>query len=344
MTSSLQKFITRVLSIFLLLTTMACSDSKVGSPILEPDGPTPQIIVMYSMGGLGDQSYNDKILQGIQRFKMNHYGEFDMYQYSPLNEEDAFRLLDDWLSLPESDIPALFIVAASDYESILSEMLHRKSPTKNKQILFFEGDFAEDLPVTTFRFSMYGAAYLGGVAAAAMGRESILVMLAYEEKVTGSASEGFQDGFLSVNPNGKIDVTYLADDWTGFIAAQDAYKKMSEWTQTYDFIFPVAGGSNQGIYRYTREYENAPLTAGMDVDQSSLSNNIIGSLIKNIDRVIEEYLTAWLFEGVLPESTVLDLSSDYIGWLPAPLFMDYNYLIEQHRETAIIKEKEYNEK
>ena len=72
---------------------------------------------------------------------------------------------------------------------------------------------------------------------------------------------------------------YLADDWTGYVSASLAYRKMSDWAVDYDFIFPVAGGSNAGIYRYSREFEVSPYLAGMDIDQSSLSNRITGSVI-----------------------------------------------------------------
>ena len=35
---------------------------------LEPESPAPQIVFLFSPGGLGDMSYNDRILEGVQRF------------------------------------------------------------------------------------------------------------------------------------------------------------------------------------------------------------------------------------------------------------------------------------
>ena len=67
------------------------------------------------------------------------------------------------------------------------------------------------------------------------------------------AKDGFIAGYGS-----DCDVEYLADDWTGYVSASLAYRKMSDWAVDYDFIFPVAGGSNAGIYRYSREFEVSP--------------------------------------------------------------------------------------
>ena len=43
---------------------------------LEPESPAPQIVFLFSPGGLGDMSYNDRILEGVQRFKMEN-GDID---------------------------------------------------------------------------------------------------------------------------------------------------------------------------------------------------------------------------------------------------------------------------
>ena len=45
---------------------------------LEPESPAPQIVFLFSPGELGDMSYNDRILEGVQRFKMEN-GDIDIY-------------------------------------------------------------------------------------------------------------------------------------------------------------------------------------------------------------------------------------------------------------------------
>ena len=47
---------------------------------LEPVSLAPQIVFLFSPSGLGDMSYNDCILEGVQKFKMEHK-EIDIYIY-----------------------------------------------------------------------------------------------------------------------------------------------------------------------------------------------------------------------------------------------------------------------
>lgn len=49
---------------------------------LEPESPAPQIVFLFSPGGLGDMSYNDRILEGVQRFKMEN-GDIDIVYLLP---------------------------------------------------------------------------------------------------------------------------------------------------------------------------------------------------------------------------------------------------------------------
>ena len=341
---SLLKYFRTFPVILLSVSGIACSNDNNDEPDI-PTTPTPQIIVMYAPGGLGDQGYNDRILAGVQNFKKTYHDDVEMYQYSPGSLEDAGRLLIDWLSLPQSETPALFVVGSSDYENLLYEILEEQSLTPNKRLLLFESDGRENLPVTTFRLSIYGASYLAGVTAAELleNDSNALILLAHPgDNVIAKAETGFRDGFKDTRETlqaaGEVYTEYLAQDWSGYISTQSAYQRMSDWAKSYDYIFPVAGGSNQGIYRYTREYPDAPLTAGMDIDQSGLSRNITGCVIKHIDRVVYKYMEKWLTTGELPASSVFGLESGYTDWLLSQYFPQCQPAIEAARTNAIRKE------
>ncbi len=315
----------------------------------DSDGPggkwdvVPQVVVMYSPGGLGDQGYNDCILTGVQTFRKEYADRVEIYQYSPHDMSEAERLFTDWLKLSGGGIPSLFVVASNDYEAMVGKAMDGYAQTENKQVLMFESDNRQGLPVGHFSISMYGASFLAGVAAAQCGAEKALAMLAHPYD-TGleNAAMGFRDGFIHAGPQGTVETVYLADDWTGFVADSLAYRRMYDWSTAYDFIYPLAGGSNKGVFRYTREYAQVPLTAGMDVDESGLSRVIVGSLVKRMDKLVFRYLKEWLGTGELPEPAVYGLESGYVDWLVAPSYKDR---VEQHvkdsRMTAIQKEKEH---
>lgn len=324
----------------------ACSSEKE-EPAATDSGSVPKIIVMYGPGGLGDQGYMDCILSGVQKFMRTHHSDVDMYQYSPSSMDEAERLVNDWLSLPPSEVPALFLVASSDYETLITESLSRYSLTENKRMLMFENDINLDLPITIFRISMYGASYLAGASAAhyvmSLGEDSgtkeALVLLAHpNDKTIANSGAGFKAGFDSARPDAVVHTEYLANDWTGYVSAQTAYQRMRDWSKSFAFVFPVAGGSNHGIFRYTREYPDSPMTAGMDIDQSGLSRNIMGSVVKHIDRVVFDYMETWLSTGELPESSVYGLDSGYVDWVLSPRYAQYQSIVNAAREEAIRKE------
>ena len=317
----------------------ACGGSD--EPEIVTDPVTPQIIFLFSPGGLGDMSYNDCILQGVQNFKKAH-PEVDIFMYSPPSMEAAERIFSDWMKRPGSDIPVVFALASSDYEPMAGEYLedHRLAP--NKRVLLFETRRRYPDPnVTTFQISMDGASFLAGVAArVCCPDEKCLVLLGS----SGDAPiESARDGFIDGLGDSGYDVEYLAGDWTGFVMANATYRRMTEWAADYGFIFPVAGGSNAGIYRYTREFDEAPLLAGMDIDQSGLSTKITGSVVKRLDRLIDEYFTEWLISGTMPKPQIYGLDSGYADWVAAPGYeAEISEACREARALAERMEREYH--
>ena len=115
-----------------------------------------------------------------------------------------------------------------------------------------------------------------------------------------------------------------------------AYELTDSLTETHRFIYPIAGGSNQGVYRYSRENPDKFYTAGMDVNLSAYSAHIVFSTVKHIDRAVAEYLTAWNEQKELP-----DLHTTYgIGSGHA----DIALVDEYYRPIVNEKEQIYEEK
>lgn len=334
MNSSFSETLTKViLLLFLPVFLLSCSE-KDGTKLPEV---TPQIVFLFSPGGLGDMSYNDCILEGVQQFKKEN-PDVDIFMYSPDEFKESEKIFTDWVGRPGNNIPALFVFASSDYDELVTQELTDITLPPNKRVLVFESrkKFCEG--VSSFQICEYGASYLAGITAAeACGDRNALVVLANpKDGPIALACDGFRAGF-----GRECTVEYLAEDWTGYISATLAYQKMDEWAANYGFIFPVAGGSNSGIYRYSREFDICPLLAGMDTDQSALSNRITGCVIKHIDKLIYKYLSEWLATKNLPASRVYDLESGYIDWVLAPAYESaFRNTVESHRLEAINKEKE----
>lgn len=327
-----------IILFLIVLTVSSCSGEDQ-----EETAVMHQIIVLFSPGGLGDRGYNDLILKGLQKVRVKRQ-DVQLLFHSPSSEAEAERIFDDWLKLKSKGLPCLFVLASNDYVAMTERLLAETPITSRyKDVLLFEVGKEQQLPVSTFKISMYGTSYMAGAFAAFCPGNKALVMLGNSNDNTiRHAANGFIDGYAD---NGKVaDVASLADDWHGYMMENDAYRKMYDWAKDYDFVYPVAGGSNMGIYRYLREYPNGVYTAGMDTDQSALCTQVIGSVVKHIDLLIEDYITDWLETGEMPQYKQFGLESGYVDWILSPDYKNvFDAYMEDVRETAIRKERNYHE-
>lgn len=331
----MKKYLLLTLTLFLI----SCNDKEEQGV----ETPNAQLVVLFSPNGLGDMGYNDLILQGLQTVRKER-GEMGSYFYTPENMEEAERIFSDWLSAETNGQPSLFVLTTHDYEELASKCLQDMHQLpEGKSVLLFESSNPDELPLHHFQISMYGASYLAGVTAAhcTTGKPLVLLGNSQDESIR-YAADGFKVGYLSQSDEEMVMVQAFADDWSGYAKASEAYRMMDEWGQNYGFIYSVAGGSNAGIYRYLREYPNGIYTAGMDTDQSSLCSQIVGSVVKHIDLLIEDFIIQWMDTGTMPEQSIYGLESGYIDWVLAPSYKDdYQELVKKERDTAIQKEEDY---
>lgn len=303
----------RVVLILLLAVALAACKRDANTPY------THRIIAIASANGIGDKGYLDVIVSGYEQI----YHSLDKSTYMqvcmPFSTDEAYQIALRNIEKAKDGIPTLIIFGSSEYEPIIDEMRTSCSLSgKNVSILLFEvdsiGKASNDIDYHSFIITTYKACYDAGKYVAGKGFKSPLIWLSNPiDAQMDFFRDGFSDGYYDVTDK-RPDVKYLADDYTGYSMSDSAYRAMSELSETYDFIFPVMGGSNLGIYRYLREHPDGPYVAGMDVDQSKYAKNIIGCLIKNIDRAVVDYADSWLAGDVIPRHQVFDATSGYIEW------------------------------
>lgn len=335
MMPKLFKYLTFVLTCTVLLGLVSCHDDVcIGDP--EPAEQQKLVITLFSPGGLGDRGYNDQILKGLQTVHKDR-SDCAMLLNSPSSMEDAERIFHDWLETPSDGTPCFFILASVEYEEMANRILAAyNGDMTNKAVLLFETATPSNFPsVYTFKIDMYGASYLAGITAAEMGKESPMTLLASAtDREIRTAADGFADGYASQTDR-DVELDWLSDDWHGYTMSQEAYEQMPAWSANHDFIFPVAGGSNLGVYRYLRENPDGPHVAGMDIDQSPFCNQVVGSVVKHIDRLVADGVTAWLDEPTR-EDTHWDfgLESGYIDWQVSERYANLKDMVQKHRKEA----------
>ena len=71
-----------------------------------------------------------------------------------------------------------------------------------------------------------------------------------------------------------------------------AYRIAGEYQD--DFFFPLAKGSNAGVYKFSRESPFVlMLIAGMDVDCSLFSKRVPFSVVIDVRSVVKDYVSHW---------------------------------------------------
>jgi len=326
----------------LLMMTMAQSCQKHATP-----APDPEIWVLFSPDGLGDLSYNDVVLRGIELFMNEEDAEFYISFMSPDDYEMARFLIQLWWDEREATdaedgtVPRkMLMLADGRYADMAREIIDPALIGKDLSVLAFETGTPADASdaLRSFELSLYGASWLAGRTARELGCGQPLVVLGDgSSEVIGGGRDGFTDGF-----NSQVPVHTLANDWQGYCMPMDAYQLMYGWDGTYDFVYSIAGGTNMGIYRYLRENPECGIyTAGMDTDQSPYSTLITGSMVKRIDLVVYDYLNHWFNRDDVPVHQVFGLESGFVDWVIPERYSHLKPAIEALRQEAIQKEKDY---
>ena len=307
------------------------------------------LTLITSASGLGDMGYNDQIMSGI----MNFYeaNEVSMNLVRPNKTEEAKQTLQKWQAETKDKGKSLLVLAGNEYETLVTT--GNLNLSKNQQILLFESK-KQNLPegVNTFHINRYGASYLAGCMAKEHEAATIVAAMP-EDPILEESIQGFTDGYQAHSDN-QVELVYLSDNEDGFAKADSAYRVASEIRNA--FIFPLAGGSNSGIYKYSRETDfYLPLIVGMDTDCSMYSDRIPFSMVVHIDKVIEQYLTDWMNDVPMEKNRTFGLESGMIDIAFSPVFyrnLDIweNYYenedywanaYQSHKAEAMGKEEEY---
>lgn len=292
-----------------------CTSEKGAGEDLAADSVT----LITSIGGSGDNGYNDLVLAGAMRFyQRNSDVHFSLRKPGDLAEARA--ILDAWLKDTSARTGRSLLILASDDYLPLLEGREPKLNERQRILLFECPEGHRAAGVSTFRICRYGASWLSG-AVAAESPEAHIVAANHAAGLMEDAVAGFRDAYSEVA--GKTaEIHYLAEDETGFNMPNKAYDLVKDIREA--FIFPLAGGSNSGIYKYSREEEfSLQLVAGMDVDCSEYSTRVPFSLVIHIDNVIYGLLSVWLSSGEIPAHSDYTLSdSEAVELLANPLFFE----------------------
>lgn len=285
---------------------------------------------MLSPKGVGDQGYNDNILRGFQK-AANQYG-FTLAFHIPEEKEQGIHIYEDWLNskLDDKCQRSLFIFSGSEYEYLLEELTQPKD--FRKDVLMFETDKQVD-GIYTFSVGCYAACYLAGATSVLEetdNQKALIIAANPHDKNVKRAVDGYKDGYETFG-GVTCDVYYLSNELDGGYQMQDeAYQYCMKNRGTYTFYFSAAGTSNKGLYRFSRE--NQELAVGMDNDMSLFSYMIPMSVVKHMDKAINDILIELLKNENIPYHQSFTYSSGY-----EELVYKHEYTAELFRDITEIR-------
>jgi len=330
--------------IFLLLLGffVACDKEDGSEEAIETEKACITFISPYS--GLGDDGYYDLTFSAVTDFCAAH--DVALSLKYPQSSADVTEIINNWARYSGKS-SQLLVLSNSDFEQPLKDA--NVSLDDKQHILLFESvncDLGEN--VCTFRLQRYGVSFLAGLMAAPM-EQAVVVMARPHDPALTAACAGFNDGYSTGGNRAKS--IFLAEDYSGFCNPTKGYTVAAENSSA--FIYPLAGGSNLGIYKFSRDhYDYTQIVAGMDVDCLDFFGATPFSVLVHIDNVLKTYLDGWL-SGSLPASGIsyglasgeVDILVHDVNLPPiGETFNNYAYwrsVYDTNKELAITKEGEY---
>ncbi|MGM9779852.1 MAG: hypothetical protein ACI3ZD_16185 [Prevotella sp.] len=315
-------FVVATLMLLVVMSLASCSDDN--DEKIAGKG-CRQLTVVFSTGGLGDNGYNDKIMQGVISFAGSH-ADVETHILRPQSLDEARKIYSDWLSRSaQSNDSSLIVFASSEYADVVKASA--SSPSGNNTVMLFESG-GKGIPdgIITAKLQRYGASYLAG---AMVSEDQAILVLAMEgDEMVDDAAKGFTDGHQSHSPH-KLHRLVLANDYTGFNMPLEAYRMVDSiyvndkpedenqkplWSSSRSFshIYSVVGGSNVGVRQLVLNCLYSVGLIGIDNDLSELSNLVSFSVVLESGKLISDYIKAWYEGREIKSHAVYGLDSEYV--------------------------------
>lgn len=347
--------------VFGSMVLTACT--KDGDTIYQPDpedqGSTaPLVTVIYDPNALGDRGYNDLIYQGVENAAQK-YGLRTM-QLSPATVSEGLTYLQmmfQTLTTSADTVRRLLIVAAASYDDFLRRNNSRLETTPNADLLYFETETPLTGKGSTFYMPYYGAMYEAGAITPAEATDVLLVganplVKSVTDAVLGY-TEGFQASPIAVDgqPEKKLVTAWLSNEVSGGFSVADttAIQLLAnqQWQGQRHLLVPVCGGS---AINFRRLIEMFSIYDFVGIDCEAVSAHCNFSIVKHIDRAVEQCIGQWLSAEGMPKHQTFGLADGYTGVVIHPFTDDSkrrfaeslsDFLKQSIHQDAIRKEAEY---
>lgn len=240
--------------------------------------------VVFSVGGLGDHSFNDSTNEGIKAVEAQGVTVKRVEPANPSEDEMYLR------EFAENDFDVVVGIG------FLMEDSLKKVAMEYPEQKFMGIDMNLDLPnVRSLIFhEKQGSFLVGALAAMVSEGRPVGFVGAAQSPMINAMGEGFAEGARYVDPQIEVVSSYTPgpnpfnDPARGYEIATSMIE-----TQGVEVIYHAAGGTGLGVFQASKE--KGAYAIGVDTDQDGFEpGTVITSMIKSLDRVAERELNTIL--------------------------------------------------
>ena len=243
------------------------------------NGENVKVAVVYSTGGLGDNSYNDATKRGLEKAKTELGITYDEYEPKDPNTEAENKLRE--------------FAEAGDYTLIVATGFTMKDALMNVAKEFPEQKFViidetiEGMPnVASLTFKEHEGSFLAGALAAMMTKSNVVGYVGgAEAPVIQKFEIGFEQGAKYVKPDVKFLPVYIGGTNAFNDPASAKIKAGALIDQGADVIYHASGASGSGVFQAAKD--KGIYAIGVDSNQDGLvKGTILTSMIKKVDTAV----------------------------------------------------------
>ncbi|WP_240334500.1 BMP family protein [Halorussus sp. MSC15.2] len=262
-----------------------------------PENTDARVGMVYALGGLGDNSFNDMAHSGAQKAREEFGISFENAE--PSSAADIERLQREFAAATD---PPKDLVCCVGFAQT-SGLVANATEYPDQQFLLVDGVATADdgslLPnVANYTFAehqgSFQVGYLAGLVtqrdfSAGSGRTTDDLAVGFVGGVDVPLIHKFEAGFRAGVARASEDIE-VTSAYVGSFADPDAGQKIAGemYADGADVVYHAAGGSGVGVFRAAQEAGRFAI--GVDNDQSrsvpEYSDVILASMVKHVDKAV----------------------------------------------------------
>jgi basic membrane protein A and related proteins len=291
----------------------------------------------YDVGGRGDQSFNDAAARGLDRATKAFDLESEELEASDGEPESARE--DRLIQLADAGYNPIIAVGFAYSKSV--KKVAKQYPDVDFAIV--DDAVATGDNIANLLFAEQEGSFLVGAAAALKTKtDHIGFVGGVEVPLIQKFEAGYIAGAEEVNPNIRVDTTYLTQppDFSGFgDPAKGKTAAEGMFDAGADVVYHASGGSGTGVFEAAKAADGWAI--GVDSDQyktatPALRDVILTSMIKKVDVAVYDYLKAFVDGKPLTGQQVYDLEDSGVAYSTSGGYIDdITQQLDQYKQQII---------